>query len=81
MRPVPHVLSVRLNRRSSNTIFFKWSELARNAGGSGAMSKPFVIETWAEPAGIVLREDDTFRRHATLAGLDRRQFATLRLPG
>ena len=45
------------------------------------MSKPFVIETWAEPAGIVLREDDTFRRHATLAGLDRRQFATLRLPG
>jgi hypothetical protein len=81
MRQVPRALSVRLNRRSSNTIFFKWSELARTAGRNGAMSKPFVIETRAEPAGIVLRQDDTFRRHATLRGLDKRQFAAPRLPG
>ena len=38
------------------------------------MSKPFVIETGAEPADIVLRQDDIVRRHATLPGLDRRQF-------
>lgn len=29
------------------------------------MSEPFIVEIWGEPAGIVLREGNAFRFHAT----------------
>lgn len=43
------------------------------------MSEPFIVEIWGEPAGIVLREGNAFRFHATARRffeLDGTQFHT-----
>ena len=43
------------------------------------MSEPFIVEIWGEPAGIVLREGNAFRFHATARAffeLDGTQFTT-----
>ena len=43
------------------------------------MSEPFIVEIWGEPAGIVLREGNAFRFHATARPffeLDGIQFST-----
>lgn len=43
------------------------------------MSEPFLVEVWGEPAGIVLREGNAFRFHATARAffaLDGVQFNT-----
>ena len=43
------------------------------------MSEPFIVEIWGEPAGIVLRDGNAFRFHATARPffeLDGTQFTT-----
>jgi hypothetical protein len=43
------------------------------------MSEPFIVEIWGEPAGVVLREGNAFRFHATARPffeLDGTQFTT-----
>lgn len=43
------------------------------------MSEPFIVEIWGEPAGIVLREGNAYRFHATARPffeLDGTQFTT-----
>lgn len=43
------------------------------------MSEPFLVEIWGEPAGIVLREGNAFRFHATARPffeIDGAQFTT-----
>jgi len=48
------------------------------------MSDPFIVEIWGEPAGIVLREGNAFRFHATARPffeLDGIQFSTPAKPG
>ena len=44
------------------------------------MSDPFIVEVWGEPAGVVLRDGNAFRFHATARPffeLDGTQFTTL----
>jgi len=43
------------------------------------MSEPYIVEIWGEPAGIVLRNGNAFRFHATARPffeLDGTQFTT-----
>jgi hypothetical protein len=43
------------------------------------MSDPFIVEVWGEPAGVVLRDGNAFRFHATARlffELDGTQFTT-----
>ena len=44
------------------------------------MSEPLVVEVWGKPAGVVLREGNTFRSHAfarPFSELDGAEFNTL----
>jgi hypothetical protein len=44
------------------------------------MSEPLVVEVWGKPAGIILREGNTFRFHAfaqPFSELEGTEFSTL----
>ena len=45
------------------------------------MSETFIVEIWGKPVGIVLREGETFRFHATSSPFFRLHGATFSKPG